>query len=676
MGPQTNQQPDDADRFGRYATGGDSASGPVLGEDPARIVQSFARLLDETEDAVVIVDRNGVIALLNAEAERLFGLPREKLVGQPVDIALSGRETACRVLAISSLQEINARKQAAEALAVALDGFRHVFESSPIGMALCDLELRYVQVNEAFCQIAGYPREQLLEMGPESITHPDDAARNRDLRLAIRAGQQDSYVSEQRYIHASGDEVNVLVHVTLLRSPAGAPLSILSHVQDITDRKRHEQQLEYLADHDALTGLLNRRAFNRELDSHAGLVERYGAVGSVMVIDLDQFKFVNDTLGHQAGDELIVHVSQLLASRLRSSDVLARLGGDEFGVLLPKAGSDDALLVAEDLLRALRERPLEIGRPQRRITASIGIASFNDSKGLTSGEVLVNADLAMYDAKAEGRDRAALFRNAEHAEALTKGRVTWAHRIQEALAFDRLTLLAQPIVHLATGAVSQFELLLRLRDEHGDLIPPATLLLVAERLDLIRQLDRWVVSSAIRMLAELDSDAREVAFEINLSGASMGDAELLAHIDSELRAGAVDPTRLIFEITQAATLGSMVKAREFGERLRQIGCRFALDDFGSGFGSFYYLKHLCFDLIKIDGEFVRNCASNHTDQLLIAAIVDIARGLHAETVAEFVPDDPTIALLSTLGVDYGQGYHLGPPAPLAPQIAARNRRAP
>ncbi|MGO9898826.1 MAG: putative bifunctional diguanylate cyclase/phosphodiesterase [Solirubrobacteraceae bacterium] len=661
----------DFDALGPYATGGDSASGPVLGGDPARIVESFGRLLDEAEDAIVIVDRDGMIVLLNAEAERVGRRRREDLLGQPAEIALYGYATAVRVLMISSIQDIATRKHVNEELALAQERFRYAFQCSPIGMALSDLDRHYVQVNDAFCQIVGYPREQLLEMGLESITHPDDVERDGENLLAIRGAKQDSYVTEKRYIHASGDEVHVLVHVTLLRSPDGSPLSFLTHVQDITERKRHERQLEYLADHDALTGLLNRRAFNRELDSHAGLVARYGPVGSAMVIDLDQFKFVNDTLGHQAGDELISYASQLLASRLRSSDVLARLGGDEFGVLLPKAGSSDALVVADGLLKALREQPIELGSLQRTITASIGIASFEDSQGPGGDDVMVNADLAMYDAKDEGRDRAVLFGGAEHSEARTKGRVTWAQRIQEALAFDRLTLLAQPIVHLATGAVSTYELLLRMHDEHGGLIPPATFLLMAERLDLIKQLDKWVVANAIQMLAELDPGAEDVAFEVNVSSASMRDPELLGYIESELRAGAVDPNRMIFEITETATLAAMVMAREFGERLTEIGCRFALDDFGAGFGSFYYLKHLRFDLIKIDGDFVRNCASNPTDRLLITSIVEIARGLHTETVAEFVPDDPTVALLSKLGVDYGQGYHLGAPAPLAPQIAAR-----
>ncbi len=304
-----------------------------------------------------------------------------------------------------------------------------------------------------------------------------------------------------------------------------------------------------------------------------------------MVIDLDHFKFLNDTLGHQAGDRLIIRAAEALSSRLHSSDLLARLGGDEFGVLLPNADASTALLVAKSLRAAIREQAIEIGHARHSLTASVGIATFLDSNRLSGGDVLVNADLAMYDAKEDGRDRAAVFANAE---ARTKCRITWARRIQEALAENRFTLLAQPIVHLSTGIVTQYELLLRMLDEHDDLIPPAAFLEVAERVDLIQKIDMWVISNAIRMLSELDHDAAATAFEINLSGASIGNPKLLAHIEHELHSFQIDPARVIFEITETAALSSITNARAFGERLSQIGCRFALDDFGAGFGSVYY----------------------------------------------------------------------------------------
>jgi diguanylate cyclase (GGDEF)-like protein len=483
----------------------------------------------------------------------------------------------------------------------------------------------------------------------------------------MRAGQRDSYMTEKRYLHVSGHPAHADLHATVIRAADGSPLHFLAQVQDISDRKRHEGQLAYLADHDALTGLLNRRAFKRELESHAATVERYGAAGTILIIDLDQFKYVNDTLGHQGGDKLIAYVAQLLGERLRATDVLGRLGGDEFGVLLPHTGPSAAMLVADSLLESLRGEAIAVAGMHRKITASIGVASFEDQPGISGEDVLVNADLAMYDAKEAGRNRAARFSTDEHTQARMRGRITWTHRIRSAIENDQFTLLAQPIIDLATGRTTQYELLLRMTDERGELIPPGAFLYIAERLDLIQQIDAWVVSHAIRQLADLDGEAHDSTVEINLSGRSLGDSALLEHIDHELREAHVAPKRIIFEVTETTAVSSIAKARTFTEQLSEIGCRFALDDFGTGFGSFYYLKHLHFDFLKIDGEFVRNCRADNTDQILIKALVDIAHGMGKSTIAESVGDEETVRLLTRLGVDYGQGHHLGIPSPLASQ---------
>jgi EAL domain-containing protein (putative c-di-GMP-specific phosphodiesterase class I) len=250
-----------------------------------------------------------------------------------------------------------------------------------------------------------------------------------------------------------------------------------------------------------------------------------------------------------------------------------------------------------------------------------------------------------------------------------KARITWAERIREALEEDRFTLYAQPIVELSSGEVRQHELLLRMLDERGDAIPPAVFLGIAERFDLMQELDRWVVARAIRHMGEERRRGRDVVFEVNISGSSTGDPELLTIIEHELASNGVDPANLVLEVTETTAVANVPRAQQFAARLAELGCRFALDDFGAGFGSFYYLKHLPFDLLKIDGEFVRSCTSSTTDQLLIRAAVDIARGLGKRTIAEYVGDDDTVALLRELGVDYGQGFHIGKPAPLVTSLA-------
>jgi EAL domain-containing protein (putative c-di-GMP-specific phosphodiesterase class I) len=301
------------------------------------------------------------------------------------------------------------------------------------------------------------------------------------------------------------------------------------------------------------------------------------------------------------------------------------------------------------------------------MTASIGIAMFEKTEGLSGEDVLVNADLAMYDAKEAGRNQIALHVEAagEPGQARMRGQITWAERIRVAIDEQRFALVAQPIFNLATGEITQFEVLLRMRDDHGDLIPPSAFLATAERLGMIQQIDAMTVSRAIRAMAAYgDRGAAAPRVEINLSGASIGDPAMLRAIERELQETGLDPSRVIFEITETAAIANIGKAREFSAELAKLGCCFALDDFGAGFGSFYYLKNVRFDILKIDGEFVRDCCSTRTDRLVIQAVVDIARGLGNETVAEHVGDEATVALLRGLGVTHGQGFYLGEPQPL------------
>ena len=446
--------------------------------------------------------------------------------------------------------------------------------------------------------------------------------------------------------------------------------------EEAVARSRYEAELKHMADHDPLTGLLNRRAYERSLEEHLARGERYGHAGAVMVLDLDSFKEVNDTLGHSAGDELIVRVAGALASRLRESDTLARLGGDEFAILTPTGEREEAESLADSLLEVVRQEraPRGPGGRERPITASIGVAPLEDAEQLSAEEALINADLAMYDAKEAGRDRSVTYGGAGRGQAHIEARLEWAERIRAALDEDRLVLHAQPVVETATGLTTQHELLVRMIDAHGDLIPPGSFLPVAERFGLIREIDRWVVTRAIRMLGEQREEGRRPTVEINLSAHSLGDAQLALHIGRELRAAGVAATQLIFEVTETTAIGNIAAARTFAERLGELGCRFALDDFGAGFGSFYYLKHLPFDFIKIDGEFVRNCTADPTDRLVIGAVVELARGMGKRTIAEFVGDEATFTTLCELGVDYAQGFHLGPPAPLENWLGLPSRR--
>lgn len=571
--------------------------------------------------------------------------------------------------ALSRMRErMDERDSAEAALREAEERFRGAFDGAPIGIAIVDLDGRFTEVNAAFSRLTGYPADQLQGTSFRSITHPDDHEISDDrFQQLLRRGQTISF--DKRYLHAAGHTIWASVHSRLVRHADGRPLHLITMIEDVTDRREFEHKLRYMADHDPLTGLFNRRRFENEVDRQVAHSQRYGGGGAVLMLDLDHFKYTNDSLGHRAGDELIVAVAKLLRGLLRETDTLARIGGDEFALLLPQAAEEEARIVGEKLLEGLRGEAVAFGRRKRRLTASMGIALIGGSGAdLTADDLLVSADLALYDAKEAGRDALRVFANEEQREARMRARVTWVERIQAALEDDGFVLYAQPIVDLRTRLVTRHELLLRMRAEDGDLIPPGAFLYVAERYGLVNEIDRWVVRRAIGLIRQAREAGRELRLEVNISGLSLGDEELLALIERELAQAEINPGNLIFEVTETAAVSNIVAAREFAERVCALGCRFALDDFGAGYGSFYYLKHLPFDYVKIDGEFVRNCVDSETDQLVVQAVVQIARGLGKQTIAEFVEDGATIGVLERFGVDYAQGYHIGRPAPLTDEL--------
>jgi diguanylate cyclase (GGDEF)-like protein/PAS domain S-box-containing protein len=462
------------------------------------------------------------------------------------------------------------------------------------------------------------------------------------------------------------DGAMIVVSQTLspVKDATGRIVAAAVIARDVTERRNYEERLRYLADYDQLTGLFNRRRFEEEIKRELARTGRYSAPGAVLSIDLDNFKSTNDFAGHAAGDAVLTAVARVLKRRFRSSDVVARLGGDEFAVLLSTVDAAAARKAAEDLLVAIHNCRPRFGGKSFWITASIGVATF-DSDDATAGELLINGDLAMYAAKAEGRDRVVLYTTTEGRRARATAKLTWAERIREALdRDDGFVLHMQPILDLVTDRISHGELLLRMRDEYGNLIAPSAFLPAAERFGLIHAIDRWVVRQAVQMIAS-GRRAGRLPVSVNLSGDSVvGDPHLLEMIERQLKESAIDPRMLIFEVTETAAIANMPEATAFARRVNELGASLALDDFGTGFGSFYYLKHLPVRYVKLDGEFIQNLPQSEVDAHMVNAIVGIAQGLGIKTVAESVSDEETIRLLRHHGVDYAQGFHVGRPAPV------------
>ncbi|UJA19710.1 EAL domain-containing protein [Thermoleophilia bacterium SCSIO 60948] len=550
--------------------------------------------------------------------------------------------------------------------------FRRAFEDSAAGMALVATapgqEGRFIDANQAICQIADRTRAEICATDLWSLLHPDDIDRVRAAIDELIAGSSRTYGGEHRLIASGGRMHWIGLDISLVTTAREGSGHAVVQIHDVTERKQFEGQLQYMADHDPLTGLYNRRRFEQELERQIAEAARYDTSGAVLVLDIDNFKYINDSLGHGTGDELLKRTSRSLRSRLRSSDVIARLGGDEFGVILPHATPQEARIVAAELVEVVRgQAHVDSGGVTRRATASIGVSLFGDrgdGPPPSGDDLVVEADVAMYAAKEAGRDGFSIFDPTDESRDLMQDRMQWVERIREALEHDRFCLHAQRIVSLGEDdGRARHELLVRMLDHAGNLIPPGSFLPIAERFDLIRSIDRWVIEHGISLLAREQRRGNDVVFEINLSASSLGDLSLPGLIADVVARTGADPRGLVFEITETEAIVNVASAKAFADELMAIGCGFALDDFGAGFASFYYLKHLSFDYLKIDGEFVKELASSHTDQMVVRAVVDIAQGLGKRTVAEFVGDQPTLELLRELGVDYAQGYHIGKPCP-------------
>lgn len=429
---------------------------------------------------------------------------------------------------------------------------------------------------------------------------------------------------------------------------------------DINDQKKTEERIIYLADHDALTGLYNRRRFQEELDHQLAYAQRFNQSSALLFIDLDQFKYINDTLGHQAGDECLLTVTRSLTSTLRNIDIMGRLGGDEFGLILPHTSIEEAEIVAQHLLDKLAAKSPMPQELSTHISASIGITAFPEH-GVTPSELLAKADAAMYAAKRKGRSQFHTYMHDDDTLLQMHAKVHWEDKIHRALAEDRFVLHFQPILNLKSREIIHYEALLRLEDKDGSLIYPHAFLDTAEHFGLIRDIDKWVLRHAVAMQAESIKNGNPVSIAINLSGRNFGHSDILHHLQMALEEFGADPQALIFEVTETAAVENFGRARSFIESLRALGCRFALDDFGVGYSSFHYLRNLPVDMIKIDGSFVRNLHLNQFDRIIIKAIADVADGLAIMTIAEFVENDEICTLLLDLGIEYGQGYELAMP---------------
>ncbi|MEO5702704.1 MAG: EAL domain-containing protein [Gammaproteobacteria bacterium] len=496
----------------------------------------------------------------------------------------------------------------------------------------------------------------------ELLSTADDTQNLPALLGEIQHAQRDQLRHEAATLCKDGSVRHIIwLHSRLTQRSADDP-AVLSVGLDITEHKHVEGRLAWLADHDPLTDLFNRRRFQEELERLLGLATRYQYTGALLFFDLDQFKYINDTSGHQAGDTLLKMVAQILLRIIRTTDVVARLGGDEFALILPQATPEGAIVVAEKILASLDEANLTVNGRVHKASASIGIALFPEH-GKNVQELLAIADLAMYQAKAAGRNGWHVFSAQDLSRERMQKLVYWKEKIEHSLVHDRFVLYFQPIMDVRSKAIYHYEVLLRMLEEDGTVIAPATFIAAAEHTGLIHAIDHMVLRKAIAQAAELSQQGRNICFSINLSGLAFNDPQLLSVLAETLAYYGANPKSFIFEITETAALADIVAARKLMESIKALGCSFALDDFGVGFSSFYYLRQLPVDYVKIDGSFIQHLAENPDDQILVKALCDVAKGFGKKTTAEFVENVATLSLLEKMQVDYAQGYFIGRPLP-------------
>jgi diguanylate cyclase (GGDEF)-like protein len=470
------------------------------------------------------------------------------------------------------------------------------------------------------------------------------------------------------------DEIGRLIQnfITMRDSINLSQSALLNEIERHKDTStalfEEKERVNYHATHDSLTKLVNRREFENRLAVAVETAKQEGATHALLYMDLDQFKVVNDTCGHVAGDELLRQIGALLERQVRSTDTLARLGGDEFGVLLQSCSGKTAITIAEKLHEVVQSFRFAWETQHFVLGVSIGIVEITEeSVDLT--DLLAAADAACYAAKDRGRNRIHLFQHDDTELAKRQGEMRWVSRLTSALEEDQFILYCQPIVPLNPDSDSNahYEILLRMRDESGVIIPPGSFISAAERYNLMYQIDRWVIRNTFSFLAEyfpIDQPAQHPLFSINLSGESMGSETFLSYVKAQFREYRIDPQNICFEITETAAIADLSNATRIIDSLKSYGCRFSLDDFGSGLSSFAYLKTLPVDFLKIDGMFVKDIETDPIDFAMVKSITEIGHVMGMQMIAEFVENNEILAKLATINVDYAQGYGIKRPAPL------------
>lgn len=611
---------------------------------------------------------NEMIAIAFDQGTNRFEWDHKRLNGEvfPVEVLLTAIPFEGRKILHVVWRDITERKQIEVELKKSEERYALAMKGANDGLWDWNLLTDEVYYSPRWKSILGYAENEIKNEFSEweRLLHPDDL----DIALSkvedFLNNKTKKYESEFRMQHKDGHYINILAHAFAVKGEYGKATRLVGTHIDITERKKAAEKLSYQSTHDLLTGLINRREFERRAERLFASNEQDVDEHAFCYLDLDQFKVVNDTCGHAAGDELLIQLSKLIKKTVRVRDTLARLGGDEFGILMEHCSLNNAYRVATSILKAVQDYQFSWEGHSFRVGVSMGLVPITETTNNLTVLMKV-ADAACYLAKDKGRNRIEVYQEKDRELTERYGEMQWVNRIQEALDENRFRLYAQYILPLDNSIHKHYELLIRMLDEQGAIIPPDAFLPAAERYNLITQVDRWVIENAFSFFKANPAFFESITFaSLNLSGASFNEASFLDFLKEQLKILGKNSKRICFEITETAAINNLTAAGTFIAEVKQFGCRFALDDFGCGLSTFGYLKNLQVDYLKIDGLFVKGIVDDPIDHAMVKAINEIGHVMGMQTIAEFVENDGIKGMLREIGVNYAQGYGIHKPQPL------------
>jgi diguanylate cyclase (GGDEF)-like protein/PAS domain S-box-containing protein len=551
-----------------------------------------------------------------------------------------------------------------KALVAVKNNYQALYDNNPTMVFDLDLNGQINSVNRFGAKQLSLAVNQLLGSSIFNFVHPEDIIENKTFFQRCQEHPLQIHKQESRIICRNGNIIWVRETARLVNGENNSSHFLLV-CEDITETRRLTEKIAYQAAHDELTGLVNRRQFDIHIQNLVTQAQIENSVHVLCYLDLDQFKVVNDTCGHLAGDELLRQLGDLLKQQVRKSDVLARLGGDEFGILMSNCSLEQASLTGDKLRHTIRDFQFAWENRSFSVGVSIGIAPINRTSG-NAVDILKEADAACYAAKEKGRNRIHIFSPDDEELAERQGEMQWVEKIRVGIEQNRFQLYGQLIVPILENDQGlHFETLLRYQDENGNIIPPGAFLPAAERYNMAPSLDRWVIATLFQYLGSTPGFIERLELcSVNLSGLSLSDENMLNFIGEQFRKWQIPTYKICFEITETAAISNLSCAKDFIDTMRRKGCSFSLDDFGSGLSSFAYLKNLPVDFLKIDGLFVKDILEDKVDWTMVKAINEVGHVMNKKTIAEFVENQNIFDLLKSLGVNYAQGYGIAKPVPL------------